>query len=85
MGVSLQDAVHVVMGGAIETLGHIALHRPVSECVHDVVHRGKLTLAPPLSALPKFVPVMLDLRLVSQRHLQEHTTGGPMMSVDGEV
>lgn len=61
MGVGLQDAVHVIMGGAIETLRHLALHRPVSECVHDVIHGGKLTLTPPLGALPKFVPVMLDL------------------------
>lgn len=60
------------MGGAIETLRHVALHRSVSECVHDVVHGGKLTLTPPLSTLTKFVPVMLDLRLVSQRHLQEY-------------
>lgn len=57
------------MGRAIETLRHLALHRPVSKCVHDVVHGGELTLTPPLGALPEFVPVMLDLRLVPQRHL----------------
>lgn len=62
----------MVVGGAIETLRRLALYRSVPECVHDVVHGGELTLAPPLSALPQFVPVMLDLRLVSQRHLQEH-------------
>lgn len=71
MGVGLQDAVHVVVGGAVEPLSHLALHRAVSEGVHDVVHGGKLTLAPPLRSLPQFVPVMLDLRLVSERHLQE--------------
>lgn len=62
----------MVMGGAVETLRHIALHWPVSKRVHDVVHRGKLTLPPPLGTLPQFVPVVLDLRLVSQRHLQEY-------------
>lgn len=62
----------MVVGGAVETLRHLTLHRSVSECVHDVVHGGKLALTPPLSALPEFVPVMLDLRLVSERHLQEH-------------
>lgn len=70
--VSLQDAVHVVVGGAVETLRRLALQRPVSEGVHDVVHGGELALAPPLGALPEFVPVMRDLGLVSQRHLREN-------------
>lgn len=65
----------MVMGGAVESLSHLALHRSVSESVHYVVHGGKLTLPPSLSALPQFVPVMLDFRLVSERHLQEHMRG----------
>lgn len=78
MVVGLQDAVHVVVGGAVETLRHLALHRSISEGVHDVVHGGELTLASPLGALPEFVPVVLDLRLVPQRHLgkREENTGG---------
>lgn len=70
----------MVVGGAVESLSRLALHRPVSEGVHDVVHGGKLTLPSPLSALPQFVPVMLDLRLVSERHLQEH-----MMGMSGQI
>lgn len=65
----------MVVGGAVESLSHLTLHRPVSEGIHDVVHGGKLTLPPPLSALPQFVPVMLDLRLVSKCHLKEHMRG----------
>lgn len=51
----------MVMGGAIETLCHLALHRSIPKRIHDVVHGRKLTLAPPFGSLPQFVPVMLNL------------------------
>lgn len=63
----------MVVGGAIEPLCHFTLDWSVPKGVHDVVHGGKLTLAPPLSPLTQLVPVVLDLRLVSQRHLQDQT------------
>lgn len=62
----------MVVGGAIESLCHLALNWPVSKRVHDVIHGGKLALAPPLRSLSQLVPVMLDLRLVPQRHLLDH-------------
>lgn len=75
----------MVMGGAIETLRHLALHRSIPECVHYVVHGGKLALAPSLGTLSKFVPVMLDLRLVPQRHLQEHRRINEVRQVSNAV
>lgn len=51
----------MVVGGAVETLCDIALHRSISKRIHDVVHGGKLALAPPLGTLSEFVPMMLDL------------------------
>lgn len=59
-----EDAVHVVVGGAIEALRCLTLHWTVSKSIHDVIHGRELALTPPLSPLAKFVPVMLDLRLV---------------------
>lgn len=60
------------MGGATEALRCLTLYRSISKCIHDVIHGWKLALTSPLGALPEFVPMMLDLRLVSQRHLQDH-------------
>ena len=59
-GVGLQDAVHVVVGGAIEPLCHRALNRTLPEGVHDVVHGREIALAPPLGALTQLVAVVLD-------------------------
>lgn len=59
------------MGGAVEALRHLALHWPIPEGVHDVVHGGKLALTPSLGTLTKLVALVFHLRLVPQCHLQD--------------
>lgn len=54
----------MIVGGAIEALRCLTLHRTISKSIHDVIHGGELALTPPLSPLAKLVPVVLDLRLV---------------------